>query len=425
MTGKEIIVPTSSGDVEGLFEDSQFVFKGVPYAAPPVGNLRWLPPQPVKPWEGIRPAKEFGPIAPQNRTLLGESLAYLAVDEPHSEDCLYLNIWTPGIDDARRPVMVWIHGGAFIIGSGSQKMFRGNTLVKNSDVVLVTINYRLGCLGFMNLNELTGGKIPASGCEGLLDQIAAIEWVRRNIRNFGGDPENVTVFGESAGAMSIGCLMGMPAASGKFEKAILESGAANTVGSLEESVTASKKFIEILNLEPGDIEGLRSADVGQLLAAQENLGYLMLLKDGRITPFSRSSTDRSCPRYRLKRSGRIGSRNQDSRGNESRGIQAVQHDDAEFPENGRSRPRQKSPGMGAESACSRGDRSISQGRQERGESATAAEILTSIQTDLMFRIPVLNLVDAQTKNGQPAYNYMFTWKSPILHGVLGSCHALK
>lgn len=426
MTGKEIIVPTSSGDIEGLFEDSQYVFKGVPYAAPPVGDLRWLPPQPVKPWDGIRPAKEFGPIAPQNRTLLGESLAYLAVDEPYSEDCLYLNIWTPGIDDARRPVMVWIHGGAFIIGSGSQKMFRGNTLVKNCDVVLVTINYRLGCLGFMNLNELTGGKIPASGCEGLLDQIAAIEWVRRNIRNFGGDPENVTVFGESAGAMSIGCLMGMPAASGKFEKAILESGAANTVGSLEESVAASKKLIEILNLKPGDIEGLRSADVGQLLAAQENLGYMMLLKDGRITPFQPVVDGSVLPEIPLE-AIRKGS---------AAGIKTLAGTNLEefklfnmmtpnFQRTDEAGLVRKVQGWVPSQHVARVIEAYRKGRQERGESATAAEILTSIQTDLMFRIPVLNLVDAQTKNGQPAYNYMFTWKSPILHGVLGSCHALE
>ena len=233
----------------------------------------------------MRPAKEFGPIAPQNTMPGSEIMANLMATERRNENCLFLNIWTPGIDDARRPVMVWIHGGAFLIGSGSQDMFRGNTLVSNGNVVLVTINYRMGALGFMNLKEITGGRIPATGCEGLLDQIAALDWVHANIEAFGGDPDNITVFGESAGAMSIGDLMGMPAARGKFQKAIMESGGANTVSSLEGGVSAAAEFLKILGLRGQDTDALYSLTVEQIMDAQEKLGFIMRERDNRITPF--------------------------------------------------------------------------------------------------------------------------------------------
>ena len=191
--GKEAIVATKAGKIQGDYEDDLYVFRGVPYAAPPVGELRWLPPQPVKPWQGVRQAREFGAIAPQNPMPAGP---IVKVEQPQDEDCLFLNIWTPGLDDKRRPVMVWIHGGAFTLGSGSDPMYTSGLLAKRGDIVLVTINYRLGMLGFLRLKDVTGGKIPATGNEGLMDQIAALKWVRDSIAEFGGDPANVTVFGD-------------------------------------------------------------------------------------------------------------------------------------------------------------------------------------------------------------------------------------
>ena len=168
------IANTKAGRIEGTVENGIFTFKGIPYAAPPTGSLRWLPPQPVGPWGGIRPAREFGAIAPQNE-MPGADAVGLEINEPQNENCLFLNIWTRGLDNGRRPVMIWIHGGAFIIGSGSQTTYRNHNLVVRKDMVLVSINYRLGAFGFMNLKEVTDGKIPATGCEGLLDQTAAIQ----------------------------------------------------------------------------------------------------------------------------------------------------------------------------------------------------------------------------------------------------------
>jgi para-nitrobenzyl esterase len=425
-TGREIIVTTRSGKIEGVYEDRQFVFKGIPYAAPPVGALRWLPPRPVTPWTGIRPAKEFGPISQQNQMPGSEMMASLAIDEPQDEDCLFLNIWTPGIDDAKRPVMVWIHGGAFIIGAGSQTMCRKNTLVPRCDVVLVCINYRLGALGFMNLREVTGGKLPATGCEGLLDQLAAIEWVHDNIAGFGGDPDNITVFGESAGGMSIGCLMGMPAARGKFQKGILESGAANTVSSLEDSVSITGQFLDILKLKGKDADALRSLPVKQLMSAQQLLGDILRESDNRITPFQPVVDGVVMPEIPIEAI---------TKGSASGVMTLIGTNIDEFKlfnimEPGFRKIDETGMILRLEAFIPpeyvpRVIAAYRKGRQGRGEGTGAGDILTAIQSDLMFRISALRLAEAQCRNNQPAYNYLFTWKSPVMNGLLGSCHALE
>ena len=176
----------------------------------------------------MRDATEFGPISMQAPNEVLQSLFGRARKQPPlDEDCLYLNVWTPALDGARRPVMVWIHGGGFVIGAGSEPLYEGSALASR-DVVLVTINYRLGALGFLYDPDFAGAPGEACANFGLLDQIAALRWVRDEIAAFGGDPDNVTVFGESAGAMSIGTLMGSPLAAGLFHKAILQSGAAHS-----------------------------------------------------------------------------------------------------------------------------------------------------------------------------------------------------
>ncbi|MBN1662169.1 MAG: carboxylesterase family protein [Deltaproteobacteria bacterium] len=197
------------------------IFKGIPYAAPPVGGLRWRPPQPVKSWDGIRHTGEFGPICPQTKSSLFMSLDY----DNMNEDCLYLNVWTPAksVKDAV-PVMVWIHGGGNIQGAASTPYYDGKSLARKG-VVLVSINYRLGPFGFFAHPLLSKeSKYNVSGNYGLLDQIAALKWVQRNIRAFGGDPRRVTVFGESAGGLNVNCLMASPLAKGLFHGAIAQSG---------------------------------------------------------------------------------------------------------------------------------------------------------------------------------------------------------
>jgi para-nitrobenzyl esterase len=216
------LVSGTPGAVEGVL-----AFKNIPFAAAPVGDLRWQPPHPVEPWDGVRPGDAFGPVCMQPR---GEGRVNVSVDlpdsPPQSEDCLTLNVWTPAESaDERLPVMVWIFGGAYYEGAGSSPHNHGDHLAAKG-VVLVTFNYRLGPLGFLAHPELTAeSEHDASGNYALADSIATLQWVQRNIAAFGGDPDNVTIFGESAGAAMAGGLVGSPEAAGLFHRAIAESGA--------------------------------------------------------------------------------------------------------------------------------------------------------------------------------------------------------
>ena len=213
-------VRMSQGDLDGEVSDmGPLAFKGIPFAVPPIGNLRWREPKPASGWTGVRDATKFGAPCMQPETqLFGISRAQM------SEDCLYLNVWTPSLKPTQpAPVMVFIHGGSFITGSGSQAQYDGANLA-NRGVVVVTLNYRLGILGFLAHPDLSAeSPRHTSGNYGLLDQMAALRWVRQNIASFGGDARNVTVFGESAGASSIGYLLVAPDAKDLFDKAILES----------------------------------------------------------------------------------------------------------------------------------------------------------------------------------------------------------
>ncbi len=222
VSGEGTTVQTKYGVVQGVTEGEVSIFKGIPYAAPPIGEFRWRPPQPVKPWEGVRAAKEYGPNCAQG----GWGAAPGTIAEGSSEDCLYLNLWLPSNakPDAKLPVMVWIHGGGFTGGSGAGPATSGEQFAKQG-VVLMTFNYRLGRLGHFAFPALTKERPDESkGSYAFMDMIAALQWVKDNIASFGGDPENVTIFGFSAGGVAVHSLLTIPAARGLFQKAISESG---------------------------------------------------------------------------------------------------------------------------------------------------------------------------------------------------------
>ncbi|HWO01478.1 MAG TPA: carboxylesterase/lipase family protein [Blastocatellia bacterium] len=215
-------IKVDGGLISGTAADGVRSFKGVPFAAPPVGELRWKAPQPVVAWEGVRKCEAFGPECPQ--ALYPAGSMYYSPPQKQSEDCLYLNVWTAAKAGDRRPVMVWIHGGALTRGSGATRTYDGTAFAKKG-VVLVTINYRLGPLGYLAHPELTAESPQhSSGNYGVLDQIAALKWVQKNIAAFGGDPKTVTIFGESAGSWSVNVLVATPLARGLFQRAIGESG---------------------------------------------------------------------------------------------------------------------------------------------------------------------------------------------------------
>lgn len=422
----ELVVETDSGKIEGYQNRGLYVFKGIPYAAPPIGDQRWLPPKAVEPWSGVRQSQSYAAIAPQVVSPQGV-FNQRPTEEPQSEDCLYLNVWTPGLDNARRPVLFWIHGGGFTGGSGSQPGYKGSRLSARGNVVVVTINYRLGSLGFLNLNEVTGGRIPATGNEGLLDQITAMQWVRSNIMAFGGNPDNVTLFGESAGGMSIGCLLASPQAKGLFHKAILQSGAASTISPLAGAKQVAEQFFEILDLGPTDIDDPRSLPVERLLAAQQELAPRMLASGRRmgmpLQPVIDGAILHALPLDAIKNGSAseipiIVGTNLDE-------WKSLGMNDQELPKLGETGLLQRCKRLMPEEKVEALVETYREARARRGVSTTPAELFSAIQTDQMFRIPAVRLAEAQQRQEQSAYNYIFTWSSPTLDGSLSAYHGLE
>lgn len=269
-----VIIETIKGKVKGVQESGHQKFLGIPYAKPPIGDLRFQKPQPMDAWEDIKDSTNFSTIAPQN--YIDET----PISQEENEDCLYLNIWTPQADDKRRPVMFWIHGGGFVIGAGSRGRFNGFKLAEYGNVVVVNFNYRLGALGFLNFPG-----IPPN--LGILDQVAALKWVQNNIERFGGNPDNITIFGESAGGMSVGILLTIPLANGLFHKAIIESGATNPIAYEPESARkGASKFMKKLGTNEDDINSLRDVPLEKLLTIQKKIaGAVFDLKNNPFRPF--------------------------------------------------------------------------------------------------------------------------------------------
>jgi len=419
------IAATKSGKLEGSFEDGLYVFKGIPFAEPPVGKLRWLPPHPVKKWSGVRPATKYGAIAPQNAMPIPMPNAPAFGTTAQDEDCLTLNIWTPGLDNARRPVLFWIHGGAFIIGSGCESFLEFGTLPRRGDIVLVSINYRLGAFGFLNLDKITGGKIPATGSEGLLDQVTALDWVVDNIRAFGGDPDNITISGFSAGGMSTGDLLGMPLAHGKFHKAINRSGSANVVGTVASAVEISGKFLKILNLTGGDVDALRRLTTKQLLDAQQALQIKLRESEQRLTPFQPVVDGKVLPGWPLAAIKNGSAKNvpviAGTSLDELKMSITMDPVTRNLDEAGLDKRLNNLLG---EKLAAKMITAYRAALKKRVIEPRPAQILGSVNTDYLFRIPTIRLIELQRDNGAPAYNYLFTLKSPAFGGALGAMHGL-
>ncbi|MBN1568307.1 MAG: carboxylesterase/lipase family protein [Acidobacteria bacterium] len=414
------IVKTTCGELEGVLEDNLYVFKGVPYAAPPIGALRWLPPQPFQPWQGVRAAKSYGPIAPQNAMALP---GISEKPEPQSEGCLFLNVFTPGLDNARRPVMVWIHGGAFCMGSGSMQMYSTGTLAADGNIVLVTINYRLGVLGFLNLRELTKGRIPSTGNEGLQDQILALRWVKENIEAFGGDPDNVTVFGESAGAMSVGCLLTLPGARGLFHKAILESPVGEMARPLDMSVEIAREFLRTVEVRADDIPAIRSLPLDRMLRAQQIVAAKMGQGGAPVIPVADGVVMPSLPLTSLE-AGRglkvptlVGSNLEEDKLFSMMTPKVYGIDEEGL--------RKAAAKFVVERDAEKLIETYRNAKASRGESVTPFEIYSALSTDVMFRKTAIRVAEAQCRHAAGGYNYLFCWKSPAAGGRLGACHALE
>ena len=284
-SAENAIADTSSGKVRGVMIETINVFKGIPYGAPTSGKNRFMPPVKPAAWTGTRDALAFGPTAPQG----GDNSGTTAAGSPaqKSEDCLVLNVFTPGLKDGRkRPVMVWLHGGGFSSGSGSGRILDGTSLAQTHDVVVVTLNHRLNVFGYTYLGDAMGSDFAPSSSVGLLDIVSALEWVRDNITEFGGDPNVVTIFGQSGGGRKVATLMSMPGARGLFHRAIIESGAVLRLTTHEDAVKYTDLLLAELGLKAGQVRELQAVPMERLLAADAAVQKKIAVREPGMTPNS-------------------------------------------------------------------------------------------------------------------------------------------
>ncbi len=411
---------TRSGAVEGRVKEGVLLFAGIPYAAPPVGALRFSKPRPHEGWSGTRPAQRFGNAALQPP---GSGMTS-SPPRRMGEDCLTLNVTTPALDDASRPVLFWIHGGGFRTGQGAIPWYNGTSFAKRGDIVTVSINYRLGAFGFANLSQTpdAGEDATGSGVAGLLDQIAALEWVRDNIAAFGGDPDRVTIAGESAGAMSVGTLLGCPAARGLFRGAIAQSGAAHHVLPPDTAQVIAQRLLQTRGIST--LEQARALPAEELLEAQvrverELAGSSQLgatdVSGASGMPFQPSFGCESLPGPPLD----------EVRGGLASGVSLLvgtnAHESTLWNQGETDARRlEKIAGRYLPDAAA----ALDAYRLDHPE-ASPFDLLIALTSDYMFRIPALRLAEAHSKSGGRSWNYLFSWESRAGGGRLGATHALE
>jgi para-nitrobenzyl esterase len=426
------IAETTSGKIRGVTIEGVAAFRGLPYGAPTGGAHRFLSPRPPSPWSGVRDALEYAGQAPQSRVGFPqrEELADFsgtADSSPETEHCLTLNIWTPSLDiGAKRPVMVWLHGGAFSFGSANSLRLQGMRLCKRGDVVLVTVNQRLNIFGHLDLSEIGGPDYAQSGNAGLLDMLAALRWVRDNIAAFGGDPDNVTIFGESGGGGKVSTLLATPSASGLFHRAIVQSGAAVRLRTRERALQLTDAVLRHLNLSRASFAELHAVPVTTLLAAIEPAiraigpSQWPLLDrypfgpvvDGALLP--RQPFDPDAPSVSTDVPLIVGDCTHEA------SLFLAREDKVWYGTLTEAEMRARIAAV----AGGHADRAIAL-YQRLMPGATPAQRLIAALTDGQFR--VRSLIMAERKAAQaagPAWMYSFAWQTPLFDGRLGAPHAI-
>jgi para-nitrobenzyl esterase len=413
------VVTTGQGRLRGAEKNGVLSFKGIPYAAAPFGANRFAAPQPAPEWEGVRDALEYGPTCPKGP--YPDFIAPLLVEpEIPGEDCLNLNVWTPALDGDPRPVLVWIHGGGFTNGSGAVSTYDGTRFARDG-IVFVSINYRLGADGFLLLEDA-----PAN--RGLLDQIAALRWVRENIAAFGGDPQAVTIAGESAGAMSVTTLLSMPVAEGLFQRAIAQSGGGQHVTSPWAAANVTAALAEKLGVA-ATVEGLAGVPMDAFIAGQSavaatvagmpdpskwgeisrNLMVFEPVVDGAILP--------AVPLDRLREGASAGVDVMTGSNSDEHALFLVPNGAAGFIDDGMLGLALGLVGADAEK--------VLPPYREANPGASAGELMIAAVGDWFFRIPAIRVAEARKANGADTFIYEFGWPSPAFEGRLGACHAIE
>jgi para-nitrobenzyl esterase len=426
------IVETTSGKVRGTTAAGVSIFRGIPYGASTAGKNRFMPPVAAQPWAGVRDAFDYGPSAPQNpstmRGLVDPRSGFSAYGDAagieESEDCLVLNVWTRGLGDGgQRPVMFWCHGGGFAASSGSPLMYAGERLAQRGDVVVVTVNHRLGALGYSYLAGIGGEQFASSVNVGMLDLVAALRWVRDNIERFGGDPRNVTIFGESGGGAKVSTLLAMPSAKGLFHRAAIQSGPGIRMSERAGAVEVADLLLAELGLDRARIGEIQNVKVERIVAAQaaveRKLGPRLVgmrhgfvpVVDGRVLeqhPFDPKASAVGADVPVMIGYNRT----------ETTLFLAGDREAFALDEEGLRRR--------VKLILREGSEDVIEGFRAANPAATPSELFFLIGSEAMMGSYSRKIAQRKREQGRaPAYLYRFDWETPVAGGRLKSPHALE